>query len=396
MRRAIPYLTVIVAAALTGCGEQPATVLDPAAPAFAVTNPQAVKFWNELASVQWNERATVLAAIQPVDAGRMYTYLSFAQYRAAMAAAAGTDPHPPVSAAIGAASAAVLSSFFPAHVARIEAALDTQQAAARWPGAEHTDFAAGGAIGRAVGAQVLAWAQGDRFGLTDPGTPPLGPGYWIWTGGPIVRGGLGARPFFLDAGDEFRPPPPPAYGSAAFQAALAEVRQISDTRTQQQTDVALFWHINQGPRSNAVMNGTARELIVKHHRSDTEAARILFLANASASDAGIGCFDAKYHYWLLRPTMADLAITIPAGIALPPHPSYPSAHSCVSGAMTGTLIAAFPSERDRLEALAQEAGLSRVYGGIHFRFDSDAGIALGRAVASKAWHADLEAIDITH
>jgi hypothetical protein len=63
--------------------------------------------------------------------------------------------------------------------------------------------------------------------------------------------------------------------------------------------------------------------------------------------------------------------------------------------MTGTLIMAFPSERAGLEALAQEAGLSRVYGGIHFRFDSDAGIALGRAVANKAWHADLKAIDIT-
>jgi hypothetical protein len=391
LRRTTLTAALLAAAWSTGCSEPDTSPLDVGTPAFSLS-PQAVKFWNTLASVQWNERATALAAIQPVEAGRMYTYLSFAQYRAATAAAAGTDPHPPVSAAIGAASAAVLNSFFPAHIARIEAALDTQQAAARWPGEKHTDFAAGEAMGRAVGAQVLAYSLLDRQGLTNPGTPPIGPGYWLWSGGPMVRGGLGARPFFLDSGDEFRPPPPPAFGSAEFQAALAEVRQISDTRTQQQTNIALFWHINQGPRSNSVMNGRARELIVKYRRSDTEGARILFLANAATFDAGIACFDAKYAYWLIRPTMADPAITIPAGIALPPHPSYPSAHSCGSGAMTGILMAAFPSERDRLEALAQEAGMSRVYAGIHYRFDSYTGIALGRAVANKAWHADLDAI----
>jgi hypothetical protein len=88
MPRPFQSAAIIVAAALAGCSEPPTAVLDRAAPAFAITNPQAVKFWNELASVQWNERATALAAIQPVDAGRMYTYLSFAQYRAAMAAAA--------------------------------------------------------------------------------------------------------------------------------------------------------------------------------------------------------------------------------------------------------------------------------------------------------------------
>ena len=76
------------------------------------------------------------------------------------------------------------------------------------------------------------------------------------------------------------------------------------------------------------------------------------------------------------------------------HPSYPSAHSCVSGAASGVLMAAFPEERDRLEAVAQEASLSRLYAGIHYRFDMVAGLALGRSVAGKATSADLDAVAV--
>ena len=103
-----------------------------------------------------------------------------------------------------------------------------------------SDQVAGEAIGRDIGAKVVAWSAGDGVGLTDPGVPPVGPGKWI-SPGTIARGLLGARPFFLSSDDEFRPGPPPAFGSAAFLAALAEVRQISETRTQEQLASALFW-----------------------------------------------------------------------------------------------------------------------------------------------------------
>ena len=109
-------------------------------------------------------------------------------------------------------------------------------------------------------------------------------------------------------------------------------------------------------------------------------------------DAIIGCFDAKYHYWLLRPVQADPGIA--TLFATPPHPSYPSAHSCVSGAMTGVLAASFPSERGRLAAVAEEASLSRLYAGIHYRFDMVAGLALGGRVAAKALAADLAGVAV--
>ncbi len=248
------------------------------------------------------------------------------------------------------------------------------------------------AIGRAAAARVLAYAQGDRFGLTDPGIPPTGPGFWQWSGGPIARGGLGARPFFVASGDELRPPPPPAFGSLEFLAALAEVRQTAVTRTAEQLRIAQYWNANQSPSSDAARNNLAVELLRVHRRRDVESARILFLMNAAAFDAVVGCCAAKYHFWFIRPPQADPAISLPIGLR--PHPSYPSAHSCVSGASIAVLSAAFPGERERLAQVAEEASLSRLYAGIHYRFDMVAGLALGRAAAAEALAADLDAVAV--
>ncbi len=382
--------TTLAALGVAACGSvgtEPRVT--PVQPADA--NASAVKFWDANASADWNERATSLAARRPINAARLYAYLSLAQLRAAEDAQSNR-PHPPVAAAIGAASASVLGAYFPADVAEIEAALDAQEVAEPWPGDKHENWNAGEAVGRAVAARVLAWSAGDLFGLTNPGTPPIGPGYWLWNGGPIARGGLGARPFFLSAGNEFRSDPPPAFGSPEYLAALAEVRQISDTRTATQLAIAQWWNVNQSPASNAATNNTAVDLIRRYRRSDREAARILFVMNAAAFDAVIGCFEAKYFYWYIRPPQADPGITLPIG--LPPHPSYPSAHSCVSGASFEVLARAFPSERQQMAALADEASLSRLYAGIHYRFDMVAGLALGRAVANKAAWANLDDVAI--
>jgi hypothetical protein len=364
-------------------------------PAAIVTSSQesraAVKFWDANATANWTDLATSLTARRRVDVIRLYAYLSLAQLRAAEDAEA-IKPSSPTSSAIGAASASVLSAFFPADVAEIEAALAAQLAAEPWPGAKHEDASVGTPLGRAAAARVLAFSASDLVGLTDPGTPPTTPGHWLWTGGPIVRGLLGARPFFLGSRDEFRPGPPPAFGSPEYLAALAEVRQISDTRTPEQLAIAQAWNAGQGPNSNARVQNLAVELIRTHRRSDVESARILFRMDAAIFDALIGCFDAKYTYWFIRPPQADPMITLPIG--LPPHPSYPSAHSCVSGAASGVLMAAFPEERDRLEAVALEASLSRLYAGIHYRFDMVAGLALGRSVADKAMSADLDAVAV--
>lgn len=387
---ALVALLVLGVAACADGGLAPDAALAPTGQASRA----AVKFWDANATARWNEVATTLVARRTVNAVRLYAYLSLAQLRAAEAAQA-IRPHPPTASAIGAASAAVLAANFPLDVAEIEALLDAQAAAEPWPGAKHEDFAVGEPIGRAAAARVLAYALGDRVGLADPvpTRPTPTAGSWVWSpGSPLARGNYGARPFFLATADEFHSPPPPAFGSPAFLAALAEVRRIADTRTPEQLAMAVYWHLNQSPTSDAAMNNLAVELIRRHRRSDVESARILFLMNASAFDALVGCFDAKYHYWFIRPSQADPGIQL--AVALPAHPSYPSAHSCISGGSTGVLAAAFPGDRARITATAEEAGLSRVFAGLHYRFDSEAGLTLGRAVAAKALAADLDAVAV--
>lgn len=348
-----------------------------------------VKFWEATATTRWNERATGLVTKSPpanaqAAVSRILTYLSLAQYRAVLAAEAGKvkSMHPSVSAAVGGASAAVLEAFFPLDAATIEGQLDSDLSAPGWPGENNDDAAAGEATGRAVGADVLAMAATDNYFASSPGVPPVGAGYWVSAPVAIVRGLYGTRPFFLTAADQLRPGPPPAFESPAFLAALAEIRAISDTRTAEQLTIAQFYSWGTGPFTAGNLNLIADRMIIDHHRTEREAARILTAANAAAFDAQIACFDAKFTYWFIRPPQADPAITLP--IPLPNHPSYPSAHSCITSAFTAVLIDAFPSERSTLEEITTNAGLSRMYAGIHYRFDIEAGQAIGRSAAALA------------
>src|SRR5690606_8607795 len=157
-------------------------------------------------------------------------------------------------------------------------------------------------------------------------------------------------------------------------------RSISDNRTPEQDAVARKWV----PFSSVPFNVKAADLIVKHRRGEIAAARILAYANTAAFDAIAACFRTKFTYWYIRPSQYDPAIVPPSGLGLPNHPSYPSAHSCESGAFQGVLGAAFPSERDALDALASEANISRVYAGFHYLFDGNAGLELGREAARIA------------
>lgn len=396
--RALAILASVALAA--GCSEQSTTPTSTGTTQQQDETISASRGHDAGATASWTELAVSLTERTPVGVTRLYAYLSMVQYRAAEAAEDERREQNhrrgcfhrkyrsrlAVSAAIGGASAAILTSFFPAYSDEIAAALAAQGAAV--PPGRGDDFEEAAALGADIAAEVLVYAAGDRFGLADPGTPPIGDGYWKWNGGPIARGGYRARAFFLASDNEFLPAPPPAFGSPTYLAALAEVRQISDTRTAEQLAIAQFWNVQQSPTRDTPWNNKAVELIRRYRVSDAKAARIMWTMNASVFDAAVGCFNAKYFYWFIRPPQADPLITLPIG--LPPHPSYPSAHSCVSGAHAGALKAFFPREAASIDAMALESSLSRLYGGIHYRFDMEAGLALGNAVARNVLRSDLD------
>jgi membrane-associated phospholipid phosphatase len=129
-------------------------------------------------------------------------------------------------------------------------------------------------------------------------------------------------------------------------------------------------------------------LAIQRRLTERETSHTLALMNMVAYDGLVASHEAKYFYWLLRPTMADPGITL--AVPLPNFPSYPSNHATISSAMARVIGARFPTEARRVDAMADEAALSRVLGGIHYRFDGEAGLTLGRTVAAWALAHDVE------
>ena len=335
-------------------------------------------------SVRWNRRAVALVvARQPASNGqaavsRILTYVSLAQYRAVQAAAKDTK-HPSVSAAVGAASAVVLNSFFPLDVASTEAQLNGDLAIPPWPGAPVEDVAAGEALGRSIGSAVVTQAAGDNYLALPPSAVPTGAGKWTPSTAAIVRSLYGTKPFFLTTPEQLRPPAPPEFGSPAYTEALAEVRHISDARTAEQTQIAVNWNTSSGTFTAGALNFIVDDLLQARRVTELEAARILAFANAATFDAQIACWEAKYTYWMMRPT--QLAPEVIALFPPPLYPSYPSSAACSWGATAAVLAYFFPSDAAYLQATAEEASLYPFWAGIHFRRDCEVGLAIGRSVA---------------
>jgi len=208
--------------------------------------------------------------------------------------------------------------------------------------------------------------------------PPLEPlaGRWL--------------PWNLSDGAQFRPPPPPAYGSAEFVAETREVWSVSQRLTAEQTRIAAYWADGAGTVTPpGHWNQIAIGLLPRSGRSTVTDTRMFAALNSAQADAFIACWDAKYAYWSLRPVTAIQRLIDPTWlphIVTPPFPSYPSGHATTSGAAATVLGSFFPGTADELDAMAEEAAVSRLYGGIHFRSDSDAGLILGRAVGAAALH----------
>lgn len=385
----------LAAVGISGCADQStAPSIAPLQP--SITSERDAKKISEIvASVRWNGIARGLVATITPKMGqqaalRALTYVSLAQYNAVVAAekADENDTHPSEQGAVAGASAAVLTYLFPSAATFIEAQVAEQKAAPEQPGEEHTNFDAGEQIGGVVGADVVTHARTDRFDLPWTCCVPTGPGKWISSGAPVVFPRLGEmRTFFMTSGSQFRPGPPPTFGSPEFLAALAEIRQFSDTRTAEQLTIAQFWAAPSVSLVAGYWNEQASALIVDRQMSERDAAHAFALMNMAAMDANIASHDAKYTYWFIRPNQADPGITL--AVPLPNHPSYPSNHAAVSGAAANILGHLFPSDKSRLASLAQEAAISRLYAGIHYRFDMDAGLKIARQVAQLAIKLDV-------
>jgi membrane-associated phospholipid phosphatase len=380
----ISSTAVAVTAMIAGCTDK---IVEPVHACAIAANTSA----DSVASLKWNEVTRALVVKYKTDpSARPYAVVSLAQYEAARAAEqSDATPCPSMRAATAAASAAALSYLYPAETDSLQARLQKQLAADEAKGLGSQ--ASGAALGAAAAEPVITLAKSDGLTAAWNGTVPTGPGMWFSSAKPAAPPAtpmLGKmRPYFMTAGSQFRPAAPPAFGSAQFLAALAEVKTTASTRTPEQLQIAQKWALSSGTyRTQGHWNVVASDLVAARGLREKDATHMLALLNTAMNDASIACFDAKYTYWLVRPSQADTTIAL--AIGLPNHPSYPSSHSCTSGAAAAVLGALYPSETTRLDAMADEIGLSRLYAGIHYRFDISTGLAIGKSVGQLAVQVD--------
>jgi membrane-associated phospholipid phosphatase len=396
----------LVAVMATSCSEQSTA---PPATSRETIDGRASRGGSDLAvtpsSIGWQEQGRALVAannLSPLAAARVYAALSVAQYRAVMAvrdperddrlsaSGVGRGGRSRLEArrgAVAGASVEVLSFFFPAAAESMEQRV--QMEGETRTGKVHPQFMRGLALGRSAGDALVERVKNDRFTAPWTGTVPTGPGMWIANGPPAGATFGGVTPYFLTSGSQFRPPPPPAFGSSPFLTDLNEIGTLSSTRTPEQRASALYWNFPTGTFTPpGYWNLVAATYVEAHGLNERAATRAFALVNAAMMDALIGCWDAKYNYWTMRPSQGDPLITLTFG--LPNHPSYPSGHSCASAAAATVLTSLFPDKATELDTWVTEAGLSRMYAGIHYAFDIVAGRDLGQAVARWAiGHANL-------
>jgi len=243
------------------------------------------------------------------------------------------------------------------------------------------DVRRGERIGRRVAREVLGKRHGDEAFLQRPVKPPVGPTFWrSFQNQPPVRPWWGwTRPAILPGAEGFVAPPPPEVGGSAFESALDEVRELAGGVDDAWLETVRFWADGKGTATppghwNEILHG----ILSKERATDILALKILSLLNIAMMDAGIVCWRTKYTYWTPRPRQMDHRIQ--AHLVEPNFPSYTSGHSAFSNAAAEIISSFLPDRADVVREFAREASLSRLYAGIHYRFDIEEGARQGRRV----------------
>jgi hypothetical protein len=337
-------------------------------------------------------------------------YRTHAVYRVAATPADGTSPE--TAAAV--AAHRVLVAVYPRQVCLFDDALDASlEGVPEGPGK-----AAGVRLGQGVAERILAWRATDGSDRRSDYTPGTGVGWWQPTP-PDFKPALLPQwrfvtPFAMQGTSQFPAQDPPPLNSPQYVAALQQVRDLgavnSVVRTRDQTEIAHFWEDGEGTVTPpGHWNRIAQTVARARGLCLADNARLFALLNLSLADAGILCWECKYRYSYWRPIQAIRYAdrtgnpNTPADpcwtplLKTPPFPTYSSGHSTFSGTAAavlanffGTDEVPFTSTSEKLPCVrrsfrtfssaAEEAGWSRIYGGIHYDFDNFEGLRAGRAL----------------
>jgi hypothetical protein len=386
--------------ALAAIGVLPAAAAAHQRPASA----GAVLTWNEI-----TQREIVPAppapAVPPPSSFSVMACVQIAVYNAVVAIEGGYESYgrplahrrgASVDAAVATAAHDVLVHFFAGDTAALDTALAASLGAV--PDGRAKDR--GEAVGHEAAANLIAQRQGDGW-MADIGftMPAPGPGVWQLPAGqnPLVPWLSRLRPFALRSPSQFRPGPPPALTSRRYERDAAEVQEMgsagSTQRTTEQTQIAQFFTVHPAFQFASAY----REIAEREGLSGLQAARLMAIGSVAGADASIACFDAKYTYLAWRPVFAIPGFT--PLLPTPAHPEYPSSHSCLTFSQsvvferflgTRQIALDLPGTAATIPArhfataddLRRDVADARIWGGLHFRFSTEVGGALGVRVAN--------------
>jgi hypothetical protein len=309
-------------------------------------------------------------------------------------------------AAASAAAHGALVNLFPAAAANF----DALHAAILSGIPDGPHKVAGIVWGEFVANQILAARANDGSSAVVPPPGGSGPGVWVPTPPaflPYLLPQWGfVVPFGMNSSSQFRPPGPPSLDSERYAADYEEVKElgaaVGSTRTEEQSEIALFWADGAGTETPpGHWNSIAQTLAEARGNTMEENVRLFALLNIAMADAAICAWDAKYTFNFWRPVTA-IAFAEPqlnwmSFIVTPPFPDYVSGHSTFSGAAAtvlplfyGTEDLPFTTGSDFLPGVyrsfptcldaAEEAAVSRLYGGIHYRSANEDGLQAGISI----------------
>ena len=360
----------------------------------------------------------------PPYAARAYGYVSAAQYDALVAAwyykkmynrpapyktdttlrvmVTKTDlpSYPSEDATIIGVTVEMLKLLFPGDQDFIQQKAEEHRRARIMGGANvRSDLEAGEALGRLVAQKFVARARTDKAGqavgtqtdwtqlekncmangetpwysLESPKRPPMLPLY----------GRVKAFLFDSAAAFSLRPGPPPSVHSEQMKKETEEIYKLVQNPSREHIRIVQFWADGVSTYTPAGhWDAIAVEDFIRKNYSEVRWARNMALLNMSLMDAAIVCWDTKNFYFNPRPSQMNPAIKTLTGI--PNFPSYISGHSTFSGAASTVLGYLVPERAADYTAMANEASMSRMYGGIHFRSDCSAGLTVGKNVGNFA------------
>jgi hypothetical protein len=380
--------------------------------------------------LDWNTIAIATTAGNPFNQARVVAATQLAVFEAVNTIQGGYEPYlgtivAPAGASAEAAAIAAAHDVLKFYVPGSAAALDAARAASLAALPDGNAKAGGILTGEAAAAAIIAARAND--GATPPEfylPSSTDPYQWQLTAGCTPAGGQffnwpNVRPFGIADPADFLADAPPALTSNQYAKAFDEVKRVgrntSTERPQDRTDVARFY-ASSSPAY--VMNMAAREISLAQGRSLADNARAFALINMAISDAAVASFTTKYHYTTWRPETAihnadvdgnpktEADATWAPLIVAPCFPGYTSNHAGLSNAgaevlrrlygaaghtitITNPLFPTLIYHYSQLKQITDDIDDARVYGGIHFRFDQDAGGVLGRAVGTFVYKNNL-------